>query len=130
MANKMTASEVINGLEDLNLADLKEVYSATQRQIEKTKKAARAEALQRMRQVADETGVDFDALMKEHYGIDEGKSASDKRKTKAAPKYMHPENSALTWSGRGRQPGWIKEYREKGGDIDDFLIEKKTEVEQ
>ena len=23
-------------------------------------------------------------------------------------KYRHPENSELTWSGRGKQPGWLK----------------------
>jgi DNA-binding protein H-NS len=24
-------------------------------------------------------------------------------------KYRHPENSELTWSGRGKQPGWLKD---------------------
>lgn len=34
------------------------------------------------------------------------------KKGKAAggvPKYVHPENPAKTWSGRGRQPQWFKE---------------------
>lgn len=24
-------------------------------------------------------------------------------------KYRHPENSELTWSGRGKQPGWLRD---------------------
>lgn len=39
-----------------------------------------------------------------------------------APKYVHPENPALTWTGRGRQPRWIKEGLESGKSLDDFLI--------
>ena len=27
-------------------------------------------------------------------------------------KYRHPEDSRLTWSGRGKQPGWLKEALE------------------
>nr|WED69767.1 H-NS histone family protein [Pectobacterium colocasium] len=26
-----------------------------------------------------------------------------------APKYAHPDNPSLTWSGRGKQPNWFKE---------------------
>jgi DNA-binding protein H-NS len=38
------------------------------------------------------------------------------------PKYKHPENPALTWSGRGRQPIWFKQAIEAGHSRDDFLI--------
>ena len=36
------------------------------------------------------------------------------------PKYAHPE----TWSGRGRQPAWIKEHLEAGKSLDDLQIRK------
>lgn len=29
-------------------------------------------------------------------------------------KYRHPENAALTWSGRGRKPQWFVEALEMG----------------
>src|SRR6056297_1670965 len=38
------------------------------------------------------------------------------------PKYRHPENPELTWSGRGRQPAWYKELIEAGHPTDDLLI--------
>ena len=28
-------------------------------------------------------------------------------------KYRHPENSELTWSGRGKQPGWLRSALEQ-----------------
>ena len=43
-------------------------------------------------------------------------------KTKGPPKYAHPENAAVTWTGRGRQPVWIKEGLASGKTLEDFLI--------
>ena len=43
----------------------------------------------------------------------------------SVPKYVHPENPAVTWTGRGRQPGWIKEALQAGKSLDDFLIVKR-----
>ncbi|MBJ3764590.1 H-NS histone family protein [Maribius pontilimi] len=45
-------------------------------------------------------------------------------KTISPPKYRHPENPSVTWSGRGRQPAWIKEWLEAGKPLEDFLISK------
>ena len=44
-------------------------------------------------------------------------------KDRQPPKYRHPENPAITWNGRGRQPAWIKEGLAAGKSLDDFLID-------
>lgn len=41
------------------------------------------------------------------------------RKTISPPLYKKDNR---TWSGRGRQPGWIKEHLEVGGKLKDLLI--------
>lgn len=41
---------------------------------------------------------------------------------KAPAKYRHPENAELTWSGRGRQPGWFKEALEGGKAKEDLQV--------
>jgi DNA-binding protein H-NS len=41
---------------------------------------------------------------------------------KAPAKYRHPENPSITWSGRGRQPGWYKDALANGKSADDLLI--------
>jgi DNA-binding protein H-NS len=34
----------------------------------------------------------------------------------AAVKYRHPENAAVTWSGRGRKPQWFSDHINAGRD--------------
>ncbi|WP_354540899.1 H-NS histone family protein [Roseovarius sp. MBR-6] len=38
----------------------------------------------------------------------------------AAAKYRHPENPALTWSGRGRKPQWFVEALDAGNTASDL----------
>ncbi len=40
----------------------------------------------------------------------------------AAAKYRHPENAALTWSGRGRKPQWFVEALAAGKSADDLAV--------
>ncbi|MGB1258232.1 MAG: H-NS family nucleoid-associated regulatory protein [Thiolinea sp.] len=39
-----------------------------------------------------------------------------------APKYQHPDDSTLTWTGRGRKPLWVIEHLEKGQSIETLAI--------
>lgn len=43
-------------------------------------------------------------------------------KAKSAPKYRNPANASQTWSGRGRQPAWIKEGLAAGKPMSSFAI--------
>ncbi|MDO9453141.1 MAG: H-NS histone family protein [Stagnimonas sp.] len=49
------------------------------------------------------------------------KSVKAKRGTVAA-KYRHPQNSALTWTGRGRSPLWVSEWKTAHGSLDGIVI--------
>ncbi|MDD9709240.1 H-NS histone family protein [Seohaeicola sp. SP36] len=40
----------------------------------------------------------------------------------AAAKYRHPEDTALTWSGRGRKPQWFVDALAAGKSKDDLAI--------
>ena len=46
------------------------------------------------------------------------------RKASGMPKYQHPENPSVTWTGKGRQPTWIKEAEAAGKSRNEFLIKK------
>lgn len=41
---------------------------------------------------------------------------------KGAPKYRHPANEAVTWTGKGRQPTWFKEHVDAGGDPEELAL--------
>jgi DNA-binding protein H-NS len=39
-----------------------------------------------------------------------------------AVRYRHPDNSAQQWTGRGRQPKWVKEWVDGGKSIDKLRV--------
>lgn len=44
-------------------------------------------------------------------------------KSQAEAKYRHPEDPALTWSGRGRKPNWLAAEEAAGRALSEFLIQ-------
>ena len=52
-----------------------------------------------------------------------GKEAKVKGPTgKVKVKYRHPQNAALEWTGRGRQPKWVAEWVAKGGKMEALTV--------
>ena len=49
-------------------------------------------------------------------------AAGPRKRAPAAAKYRHPENAALTWTGRGRKPRWVTDHLAKGGALDALAI--------
>ena len=41
---------------------------------------------------------------------------------KVLPKYQNPKNPAEKWSGRGKQPHWVKAQLKAGKKLEGFLI--------
>ena len=41
---------------------------------------------------------------------------------KVLPKYQNPKNPAEKWSGRGKQPRWVKAQLKSGNKLERFLI--------
>lgn len=102
-------------LDKLSREDLVQLRKDVDKAITSFDERRRQEALAAVEAKAKEMGFSLNELT-------QGQGA---KKTKAAlpPKYRHPENPAKTWSGRGRQPAWIKEGLDQGKSLDDFLIE-------
>ncbi len=72
----------------------------------------KAEARKAAEATAREMGFSLDELM----------GASTKAKSISPAKFCNPDNPSQTWTGRGRQPGWIKAGLQAGKSVDDFLI--------
>lgn len=99
-------------LEKMNLGDLKKLQKDIDRVIQSRERRRRIEAMAALEAKAKEMGFRLSDLT--------GAQASAN-----LPKYAHPENPTLTWTGRGRRPAWIKEGLEAGKSLDDFLVIKK-----
>jgi DNA-binding protein H-NS len=42
------------------------------------------------------------------------------------PKYQNPKNPSETWSGRGKQPRWLKAQLRAGKKLDELLINRSS----
>ena len=51
-----------------------------------------------------------------------GKGKSQKGQ-KVGAKYSNPDDAALTWTGRGRQPKWVVEALASGKTLDDLRVQ-------
>jgi DNA-binding protein H-NS len=100
-------------LDGLNLNELKSLEKRVAVTILNFEQKKRDEALTAAKQIAQEHGFKLEDLMSNSVKIP---------KTKAEPKYQHPENEEFTWTGRGRKPNWFIEFIESGGSPDSILI--------
>lgn len=88
------------------------------RTIERDKKAAVAAA----QKAAREHGFDLTDVVDGKKPVKKTKMKKKSQPVAGSPKYRHPENPDVTWTGKGRQPKWIKEAEAAGRSRDEFLI--------
>ncbi|RDW13617.1 H-NS histone family protein [Paracoccus thiocyanatus] len=100
-------------LNALPLAELKQLEKNVAKAIASFEDRRKAEARAAAEAVAKEHGFSLGEL---------AEMSPVQKRAAAAPKYRHPENPEITWSGRGRKPGWIVEGLEAGKSLDDFAI--------
>ncbi len=99
----------------LNVKELENLQISIAKEIEKRKQSGKADALKRARQVVEELGYTLEEVLG-------GKVASAGTKKPVAVKYRHPENNALTWTGRGKTPKWVSEWKAANGSIDGITL--------
>jgi DNA-binding protein H-NS len=86
-------------LNTMTLAGLKQLQKDVQRAIGGFSKRIRQAASSALEAMAQEFGFSLSDLM----------GVRKKRKSLGigGPKYRHPENPEITWTRRGRKPGWF-----------------------
>jgi DNA-binding protein H-NS len=105
-------------LSNLSLADLRNL----QEQIKQEMKGREAQELQKAREqilaIAQSVGVPLAELLAKG-----GKGGSKKGTSgPVAVRFQHPENAGQQWTGRGRQPLWVKEWVEAGNSLDALRV--------
>lgn len=108
-----TASMADYDLEALSLPELKKMQKDIARAISSYEDRQKAEARAKVEALARELGYSLAELV--------GNEAKTSR-TPVAAKYRHPENPALTWSGRGRKPQWFVDALAAGSTASDLAI--------
>ena len=100
-------------LEALSLGELKKMQKDVAKAIATFEDRQKAEARTKVEAFARDLGYSLAELV----GTETKSSQAP-----AAAKYRHPENPALTWSGRGRKPQWFVEALAAGKSKDDLAV--------
>ncbi len=101
-------------LDKMSVKDLKQLQKDVDKAIKAAEDRSRKDALTALEETAKKHGFSLSDLT--------GAMPKKRKSSPATPKYAHPENAELTWSGRGRQPVWFKEALENGKTPDDLAI--------
>lgn len=96
----------------LSKDELKEINKKSAAALANYEERQRKEAIAKAREIAKSAGFS---------SLEEMLASTPRRKT-VDPKYRHPENAELTWTGRGRKPLWVVEALEAGKSLEDLAI--------
>ena len=100
-------------LEAMSLKELRQLQKDLTKAISTFEDRHKAEARAKLEAIAKEMGYSLADLI----GVEVKTSRAP-----AVAKYGHPENAALTWSGRGRKPQWFVAALTSGKSADDLAI--------
>ena len=100
-------------LEALSLGELKKMQKDVAKAISTYEDRQKAEARAKVEALARDLGYSLAELV--------GTETKPSR-APTAEKYRHPENPALTWSGRGRKPHWFVDALSAGKTAEDMAI--------
>ncbi len=101
-------------LEKMSLEELQSHQREVAATIKGYEKTRRADCLKELKAVAKKHGFTLDEFT--------GGKASKASRPKGAAKYANPDDSTQTWTGRGRQPNWVKAAMASGKSLDDMAI--------
>lgn len=101
-------------LASLTLPELKQLAHDIPGEIKKREEQDRKIVLDEMKALAEARGFSLEQLV--------GKEAKPRNAKPVAVKYRHPENDALTWTGRGRKPGWVDSWISQGKTLEELAV--------
>ena len=105
-------------LSTLSLVELRELQQQIPAELKRREQKEKADVLNELRAFAKTRGFSFEELV----GKEAKPAATGLAGTKVKPKYRHPENADLEWTGRGRKPKWVEAWLANGNALEGLLI--------
>lgn len=100
-------------LSKLNLAELKDLQAQIAAEMKSREKSEIEKARSDINAIAQNVGLS----LKELLGGSNTQQKVRKPNGKVAAQYRNPHNASQQWTGRGRQPGWVKELLASGKNL-------------
>ena len=101
----------------LSVAELRDLQEQASQLIASKQDQEVEQAYQDILAIAAKVNLTVDQILE----LGANKQKKTKRKS-VEPRYRNPDNSAETWTGRGKQPRWLVAKLEQGAKPEDFLI--------
>ena len=107
-------------LSNMSLGDLRNLQEQIKQEMKQREQQEVQKAREQIIAIAQSVGVPLKDLI-----------ATGGRSAKAGPKsgtgsvavrYRNPDNESQQWTGRGRQPKWVKEWVEGGKSLDKLRV--------
>ncbi len=102
----------------LGVAELEQLITDARARIETLKKQQFAELRKNLEAQAKSAGFDIYEL----FGASGRAPRGGGEKRPVAPKYRNPADSTQTWTGRGKQPHWVRDALAGGKSLTDLAI--------
>ncbi len=101
-------------LSELSENELQTVINEAEKILQDKQLRKRKEVIAQINELASSVGITVE--------INENGSHSTRKGKKVAAKYLNPNDSLQTWSGRGIAPKWMQTLLDAGQDKSEFLI--------
>lgn len=101
-------------IEQLSSQELRELQTKIEQQIKLRHRTEREAAIEEIYNIAHSFGMTLKDLL--------GKGGIKPAKTKVAVQYRNPNDASQEWTGRGRQPKWVKEALDAGKTLDTLRV--------
>jgi DNA-binding protein H-NS len=108
----------MNDLATMNVQQLQELQKNVAAEMEKRTNESFKKAREQISAIALSTGMSLRELM----GSTGDQKGARKSSGPATVKYRSQDDASKTWTGRGRQPLWVKEWLAAGRAITDLSI--------
>lgn len=99
-------------LSNMSLGDLRNLQDQIKQEMKKREQQEVQKAREQIMAIAQSVGVPLKDLI----------SASRGKTGSVAVRYRNPNDSSQQWTGRGRQPKWVKEWVEGGKPLDKLRV--------
>ena len=109
-----TTKETTMDLSNMSVGDLRNLQDQIKQEMKKREHPDVAKAREQILAIAQSVGVPLKDLI--------GTTGLRGKTGTVAVRYRNPDDASQQWTGRGRQPKWVKEWVDGGKSIDKLRV--------
>jgi len=107
-------------LSNLSLGDLRNLQDQVKQEMKKREQQEVQKAREQIIAIAQSVGLPLKDLISANARAAKGEKGASTGTV--AVRFRNPDNASQQWTGRGRQPKWVKEWVEGGKSIDNLRV--------